>query len=65
MVKNDTTYVFTIKEHIKQSRPRYMPPRIEFKAFPDNPNICVFSKLNEYLNRTAVHRGEHKQSLLC
>ncbi|CAB4011284.1 Hypothetical predicted protein [Paramuricea clavata] len=41
MVKDDTSYVFTIKDHIKQSRPGYTPPRIELKAFPHNPNICV------------------------
>ena len=64
MVKDDTTYVFTIKEHIKQSRPGYTSPRIEFKAFSDNLNICVVSTLNEYIDRTAVHRGEHKQLLL-
>ncbi|CAB4001734.1 Hypothetical predicted protein [Paramuricea clavata] len=28
MVKDDTSYVFTIKDHIKQSRPGYTPPRI-------------------------------------
>ena len=104
MVKDDTTYVFTIKEHIKQSRPGFRPPRIEFKAFSDNPNICnlclvlkhilhsqdvfffgicfllyffkfsaghgfwpnicVVSTLNEYIDRTAVLQGEHKQLLL-
>ena len=55
-VKDDATYVFTIKEHIKQSRPGYTPPRIEFKAFSDSPNICIVSTLNEYIDRTAVHR---------
>ena len=42
----------------------YTPPQIEFKVFSDNPNICVVSTLNEYIGRTAVHRGEHKHLLL-
>lgn len=64
MVKDVATYVFTIREHIKQSRPGYTPPRIEFKAFSDNLNICIVSTLNEYIDKTAVHRGEYKQLLL-
>ena len=64
MVKDDISYVFTIKEHIKQSRPGYTPPQIEFKTFSDNPNICIVATLNEYKDTTAVHRGEYKQLLL-
>ena len=62
MVKDDISYVFTIKEHIKQSRLGYTPPQIEFKTFSDNPNICIVATLNEYT--TAVHRGEYQQLLL-
>jgi hypothetical protein len=29
-----------------------------------NPNICIVSTLNEYMNTTAAYRGEHKQLLL-
>jgi hypothetical protein len=54
MVKDDTSYVFTIKDHIKQSRPGYMPPSIELKAFPHNPNSCIVSTLNKYINRAAA-----------
>ena len=64
MVKDDTSYVFTIKDHIKQSRPGYMPPSIELKAFPHNPNSCIVSTLNKYINRAAGELGEHKQLLL-
>ena len=54
MVKDNTSYVFTIKDHIKQSRHGYMPPSIELKAFPHNPNSCIVSTLNKYINRAAA-----------
>ena len=58
MAKDDATYVCTLNKHIKQSRPGYTPPRIEFNAFPDNPNICVVSTQREYINRTDGYRGD-------
>ena len=64
MVETNGLVVFTITEHIKQSRPGYTPPLVKLQAFPEHPDLCVVSTLKEYLHRTVSLRGEPKQLLL-
>ena len=49
---NVDSVVFRIFELLKQSRPGYRNPEIILRAFPSDNQLCVFTYLLEYLDRT-------------
>ena len=57
MREASTQFEFLLSEHIKQSRPGYKVPSVVLKAYPDDPSLCVFTHLKEYLKRTKPLRG--------
>jgi site-specific recombinase XerD len=59
MTRKTSKFCFTIgAADLKQSRPGYTPPLIEFGAYPVDKGLCVYLALNEYIKRTSELRGE-------
>ena len=50
MVVSETSVTFIISKPLKQSKPGSKPTVVEFVAYPDNPNICVFTTSFEGLS---------------
>lgn len=57
MKATESTYEFTLPEHVKQSRPGFKTPSVFLKAYPMDKTLCVFEHLREYLKRTQSLRG--------
>lgn len=64
MKEGDTFFEFTLPEHIKQSRPGYKVPSVLLRAYPEDPTLCVFTHLKEYLQKTKLLRGTETKLLL-
>ncbi|XP_068674488.1 uncharacterized protein [Montipora foliosa] len=57
MKVTESSYEFSLPEHVKQSRPSFKTPSVILKAYPVNTALCVYSHLTEYLRRTQSLRG--------
>ena len=57
MKVTESSYEFSLPEHVKQSRPSFKTPSVILKAYPINKALCVYSHLTEYLRRTRSLRG--------
>ena len=71
MSKSRNAFVFLIVDVVKQGRPGYKPPVMEFKAFPPDRRLCIYTVMKEYLlrrkyklctevNLLVSHYGKHK-----
>lgn len=49
---------FTIPGLLKQTRPGYKNPEITLKAYAPDRRLCIFTYLNEYLERTKALRTD-------
>ena len=52
MKVTESSYEFSLPEHVKQSRPSFKTPSVILMAYPVNKALCVYSHLTEYLRRT-------------
>ena len=52
MKVTDSSYEFSLPEHVKQSRPSFKTPSALLKAYPIDKALCVYSHLTEYLRWT-------------
>ena len=60
MKVTESSYEFSLPEHVKQSRPSFKMPSVILKAYPIKA-LCVYSHLIEYLRRTqSLRRAETK-----
>ena len=57
MKVTESSYEFSLPEHVKQSRPSFKTPSVILKAYPVNKALFVYSQLSEYLRRTQSLRG--------
>ena len=57
MSECNDSYIFTITEHLKQSRPGNPNPVITLRAYHNDKSLCVYAHLKEYLSRTRIIRG--------
>ena len=57
MKVTESSYEFSLPEHVTQSRPSFKMPSVILKAYPINKALCVYSHLTEYLRRTQSLRG--------
>ena len=57
MKVTESSYEFSLPEHVKQSRPSLKTPSVILKAYPVNKALCVYSHLTEYLRRPQSLRG--------
>jgi hypothetical protein len=51
MKKHRNGYTFLVEDVVKQSRPGYKVPALEFKAYPPDRRLCIYVVLKEYLFR--------------
>ncbi|XP_031568824.1 uncharacterized protein LOC116303435 [Actinia tenebrosa] len=66
MQKTQNSYIFTIRETLKTSKPgRHLEP-IELREYKPNPNLCVVEHITQYLELTTSLRthGPHDQLLI-
>ena len=64
MYKNRSCCTFYVSSLMKQSRPNYSVPPLEFLAFPHNLDTCVEEYINNYLEKTKEFRPDlHKAGL--
>ena len=47
MKVTESSYEFSLPEHVKQSRPSFKTPSVILKAYPINKALCVYSHLTE------------------
>ena len=59
--KKNGSYVFHIDQLVKQSRPNRDQPTLVIPRFLSDPNLCVASTLEEYIERTAPIRDNENQ----
>ena len=59
MIKNENTYSFPIIEKIKTSKPGKPQPILILPKFTTNPDICVYTTLERYLELTEHMRDNH------
>lgn len=64
MEKLKGEYVFTIVNHLKQSRPGYRNPQVTLKAYPPDRRLCVYTVLKEYLKRTETFHLKYSKLIL-
>ena len=57
-------YVFHIKEKLKQSRAGYHIRPLEFRKYPTEEKLCVFTHLQEYIKRTENIRSLNTKLLI-
>ena len=50
MYLTNTEFTFVFDDVLKQSRPSFKEKRLVFRAFSQNPKLCVVSTLIQYLN---------------
>lgn len=55
--------VHVIDELVKESRPGYMEPTINTKAYPPDRRICAYTVNKEYMYRTKTLRKNHSSFL--
>ena len=64
MQKTEKCYVFFIEKLMKTTKPgKHIEPIRLFK-FSENPSLCVYHYLTEYVERTKNVRGSHKDLFL-
>ena len=63
MIDSGSSIVFSLQEHVKQSKPGSKGMVIELKSFTD-PRLCVVTTLKEYLSRTKFARETRSCSQL-
>ena len=61
---NNSSCTFVITEKVKQTRPGKHIEPLKFTAYAPDKRLCVIKYLQEYLNRTSIHRGDNNQLLL-
>ena len=61
MRKTDNSIVFMLSKPIKQSKPGSKPVTVELSSYTADPDICVVTTLNMYLDHTSLLRGSNKQ----
>ena len=62
MTRKSDQFSFQLgKSDLKQSRQGYTPPLLVFKAYPFDKKLCVFSTLEEYIQRTSTLREGETQ----
>ena len=59
MKKHKDTFVFTMTELIKQSRPGFENPYTIAKAYAVDKILCIYTVLKEYLRRTNFIRSDN------
>lgn len=63
MLLGQKCITFRIFALLKQTRPGYKNPEVTLRAYPDK-HLCVFTYLNEYLQRTRHLRKGHSKLFL-
>ena len=61
---HDSHFVVNLVEELKQSRPGYRNPRLQFRAFVHDVELCVVRYFKAYLVRTQAIRGSVKKLFL-
>ena len=65
MVKSPLFYCFTLTNPTKVMKPGDSHPKIMFKGFEDNKNLCVCKALDDYLEKTASLRDGETNLLIA
>ena len=60
MTKSDSSYTFHPTGLLKHSRPSFIGSSISFHAYPQNPKLCIYTTLNEYLKRHVLLTKDHR-----
>ena len=50
--KNRSAFKFMLQSSLKQNRPAYNINSVQFKAYPPDRRLCVYTVIKEYLRRT-------------
>ena len=58
MKKSSDEYLFILSKHVKQSRPNYPVPPVIIPRYKEDPDICPYLCLEEYLNKTSSLRQD-------
>ena len=59
--KTESSYIFYLEEHIKQSKPGKRNPEIVLPAFPADKRLCVMTCLDAYIAKPklfGIHRTQ-------
>ena len=64
MVKSPLFYCFNLMNPTKVMNPGDIHPKIMFKGFEDNKNLCVCKTLDDYLEKTANLRDRETNLLI-
>ena len=64
MKKSPSVYVIRIPDKIKTSRPGACQPLLEYPYFLDNPNLCIASTIDNYLDVTKPFRCNYDNLIL-
>ncbi len=59
MTKTNEYYVFHLNDHVKQNRPGYVFSTVFVRRYQPQ-EVCVYRKLEHYLDRTAAIRRSNK-----
>ena len=62
--KTQDRYVLELDEALKHTRPGTPLEPIIIKAFPHDKNLCVFTTLEEYIERTREHRNNEDRLMI-
>lgn len=62
--KLSTEYVFKYDGLLKQSRPSQREMFVQFKAYPPDRRLCIYTVVKEYLKRTCLYRKDCSKLLL-
>ena len=65
MAKSPLFYWFTLTKPTKVIKPGDSHPKIMFKGFEDNKNLCVCKALDDYLEKTVSLRDEGTNLLIA
>ena len=63
MKGTDSSYEFSLSEHVKQTRSSFKTPSVLLKAYPIDKALCVYSHLSEYLKRTQSLRDRQSHTV--
>lgn len=63
MKESTDSYLFLIKDHVKQDRPGKLFSSVIVRKYPKQ-QLCVYTTLRHYLARTQVFRNDDKTSLI-
>ena len=61
--KTESSYIFYLEEHIKQSKPGKRNPEIVLHAFPADKRLCVMTCLDAYIAKTETVRNTQNTRL--